>query len=323
MAEVGHEVRGPLVVIVGPTAVGKTSLAVELAEALGGVIVSADSRQVYRGMDIGTAKPTIEEQSRASHALIDVLDPAQRLSLAQYQDMAYEAIDAALEADRLPLLVGGTGQYVQAVVEGWRIPRVLPDPLLRLDLTGFAITYGAGALHNRLRQIDPDAAKSIDHRNVRRVARALEVYELSGERISDLQRKQMPPYDVLMIGLWRPREALYERIDQRIDVMLSEGLVDEVRRLLNDGLQWDYSALGSLGYRQLRGYFEGDESLEDATRAIKKETRRFVRQQDTWFRQDDPRITWFNLEQQGADEVIAFVRMQLMEAGWFTDRTSQ
>lgn len=323
MAEPGSETRGPLVVIVGPTAVGKTSLAIELAEAFDGAIISADSRQVYRRMDIGTAKPTPTEQSRAPHELIDVLEPDQRLSLAQYQDMAYRAIAAALAEGKLPLLVGGTGQYVQAVVEGWRIPRVPPAPLLRLDLTGFALAYGAGALHGRLRQVDPEAAVSIDHRNVRRVARALEVYELTGERISDLQRKQPPPYDVTLIGLWRPREALYARIDRRVDAMLAAGLVDEVRRLLDEGLPWDLSALSSLGYRQFRGYFAGTESLEDATRAIKKETRRFVRQQDTWFRRDDPRIAWFDLEQQGVGDVTSFVQARLGEGGWLTGRKAR
>lgn len=306
--------RLPLVVIVGPTAVGKTGLAVRLAQTFDGVIISADSRQVYREMDIGTAKPTPEEQAAAPHYLVDVLDPDEPLSLAEFQEMAYAAIDRAHAEGRLPLLVGGTGQYVRAVVEGWGIPRVPPHPALRADLAGFARVYGATTLHGWLGVVDPAAAESIDYRNVRRVVRALEVYLVSGTPISVAQERTPPPYDVLQIGLTRPRESLYARIDERIDHMMRAGLLEEVEGLLASGYGWDLPAMSSLGYRQFSDYLDGEATLGEAVQAIKRETRRFVRQQATWFREDDPAITWFDLDRAGFDEVREVVRRWLENA---------
>jgi len=295
--------RLPLVVIVGPTAVGKTGLAVRLAQDFDGVIISADSRQVYRERDMGTAKPTPEEQAAAPHYLIDILDPDEPLSLAEFQEMAYAAIDRAHAEGKLPLLVGGTGQYVRAVVEGWGIPRVPPHPELRADLTGFAHVYGATALHAWLGAVDPAAAESIDYRNVRRVVRALEVYLVSGTPISVVQERTPPPYDILQIGLTRPRESLYARIDERIDQMMRAGLLEEVRGLLARGYGWELPAMSSLGYRQFSAYLNGEATLDEAVQAIKRETRRFVRQQATWFREDDPSIRWFNLDETGYEEI--------------------
>jgi tRNA dimethylallyltransferase len=308
MGEGQGEAGPPLLVVVGPTAVGKTGIAVRLAEALDGRIISADSRQVYVGMDIGTAKPSAAEQARALHALVDILQPDERLTLAGYQDRAYEAIEAAHAAGRLPTLVGGTGQYVRAVVEGWGIPRVPPQPALRADLTGMAYVYGATALHAWLAEVDPAAAEAIDYRNVRRVVRALEVYLIAGQPISVLQERTPPPYRIMQIGLTRPRESLYRRIDERVDRMMAEGLVDEVRALLEAGYGWDLSSMSSLGYRQFAPYFEGEASLEEAAQAIKRETRRFVRQQATWFRPDDPAITWFDLDKVGFERILNVVR---------------
>ncbi len=308
MGEGQGEAHLPLLVVVGPTAVGKTGIAIRLAEALNGRIVSADSRQVYVGMDIGTAKPSPVEQGRARHALVDILQPDERLTLAEYQDMAYEAIEAAHAVGRLPILVGGTGQYVRAVVEGWGIPRVAPHPGLRADLTGMAYVYGATALHAWLAEVDPEAAQAIDYRNVRRVVRALEVYLVAGQPISVLQERHPPPYRILQIGLTRPRESLYRRIDARVDRMMAEGLVDEVRALLEADYGWDLSSMSSLGYRQFAPYFKGEASLEEAAGAIKRETRRFVRQQGTWFRLDDPAIQWFDLDEVGFEAILAAVR---------------
>jgi tRNA dimethylallyltransferase len=228
-----------LVVVVGPTAVGKTETAIALAEAFDGEIVSADSRQVYVGMDVGTAKPTSEELARARHHLVNYLSPDVRLGLAEYQAAAYAAIDDVLERGKLPLLVGGSGQYVMAVAEGWGVPRVPPDPALRLTLESYAGTYSSTALHARLAMLDPVAAGRLDYRNVRRVVRALEVCLLADEPISDLQRKSPPPYRVLWLGLTRPRPALYTRVDGRIDRMLEEGLVEEVKRLVEQGFDLD------------------------------------------------------------------------------------
>ena len=283
----------PLIAIVGPTAVGKTALSLRLAEALGGEIVSADSRQVYRGMDTGTAKATPEEQSRVPHHLIDVVDPDEALSLAQFQEMAYAAIEDILARGSIPFLVGGTGQYVMAVIEGWQIPRVAPDEALRRDLYLQAEKEGRHALHARLQALDPVAARQIDARNLRRVVRALEVCLVTGRPISEQRGKSPPPYRILMIGLEMPRAELYQRIDDRVDRMVEAGLEEEVRGLVVAGYGFDLPAMSGVGYGQYAPYLEGQTPLPDVVREIKRATRRFVRHQDNWFRRDDPRIHWF------------------------------
>jgi len=282
----------PLVVIVGPTAVGKTELAVCLAETVGGEIVSADSRQVYRGMDIGTAKATSEEQARAAHHLIDVADPDETLGLAQFQELAYAAIAEISARGRVPLLVGGTGQYVMAVVEGWKVPRVQPDEALRRDLYQQAEAEGADALHARLAALDPVAAGKIDARNVRRVVRALEVCLSTGAPISEQRGKSPPPYRLLMLGLRISRTELYRRIDERVERMMAAGLEDEVRGLVAAGYGFDLSSMSGVGYGQFAPYLAGEASLEDVVREIKRATRRFVRHQGTWLREGDARIHW-------------------------------
>ena len=289
----GSEAQSPLVVIVGPTAVGKTRLALRLAGELEAEVVSADSRQVYRGMDIGTDKPAAEERQRVPHHLVDIVDPDEKLTLARYQDMAYAAIEDVLARGRVPLLVGGTGLYIKSVVEGWSIPRVKPNEALRAELYREAEVKGEEALHARLRQVDPVAAEKIDPRNVRRVIRALEVYLETGKPISELQRRRPPPYRILQIGLTMDRAALYQRIDQRVDRMIERGLVEEVRGLVEQGYGRELPAMSGLGYRQIGCYLRGEISLEEAIRLIKRDTRRFVRQQYNWFRLDDERIHWF------------------------------
>jgi tRNA dimethylallyltransferase len=308
-------VKEPLVIVVGPTAVGKTEVGIAIAQALDGEIVSGDSRQVYVGMDVGTAKPTAGELALAPHHLIDFLSPDTRLGLAEYQVAAYAAIDAVLGRGKLPLLVGGSGQYVLAVAEGWGVPRVPPNPGLRLTLEAFAALYSPAALHARLASLDPVAAQNLDYRNVRRVVRALEVCLESGQRISDLQRKSPPPYHVLWLGLTRPRAALYARADARIDRMLSDGLVEEVERLLESGFGPDLPAMSALGYREIIEYLRGESTLDEAVARIRRETRRFIRQQATWFRADDPRIRWFDLEHVSASGIVDFVRAWLATAG--------
>jgi tRNA dimethylallyltransferase len=281
-----------LLAIVGPTASGKTSLGIELAEALGGEVISADSRQIYRYMDIGTAKATPEERARVPHHLVDIVEPDQVLTLAEYQALAYRTIADIVARGKLPMLVGGTGQYVSAVLEGWRIPEVPPQPALRAELEAEAARSGSESLHARLATLDPDAASRIDHRNVRRVIRALEVCIATGQPIRVLQRKEPPPYAVTRIGVTRPRPVLYERIDRRVDAMIEAGLVDEVRRLVEAGYGWDLPAMSGLGYRQLGQYFAGEVTLDEAVALIKRGTRRFTQQQYNWFRLDDPRIRW-------------------------------
>jgi tRNA dimethylallyltransferase len=293
----------PLLVIVGPTAVGKTALSLHLAETLAGEVVSADSRLFYRGMDIGTAKPTPEERARVPHHLIDIAEPDATVGLAEFQDLAYAAISDVHARGRRPLLVGGTGQYVRAVVEGWRIPRVGPDPALRAELRAQAEREGAVSLHAQLAQLDPEAARRIDSRNVRRVVRALEVCLLTGQPISQQQRKRPPPYRILQIGLTMERAALYVRADRRVEAMIATGLEDEVRRLVEAGYGWDLPAMSGLGYAQWRPYFEGRAKLEEVAVEIRRATRRFVRRQYNWFRLSDPAIRWFDAAKTTAEEI--------------------
>jgi len=300
-----------LVAVVGPTAVGKTALAVQLADELPVEIVSADSRQIYRHMDIGTAKPTPQERQHVRHHLLDIVDPDQPLTLAQYQELAYAAIGEIHQRKSVPLLVGGTGLYIRAVLEGLDIPHVTPDPELRQQLHKEAETQGYQALHDRLRELDPVAAERIDARNVRRVVRALEVCHALGRPISSVQKATPPPYRVLRIGLTMPRDALYQRIDERIERMLSAGLVEEVHSLVQRGFSYDLPAMSGLGYRQVGMYLRGEVTLEESVRLIKRHTRRLVRQQANWFRLDDPNIAWFDASQPVLDEILQQIRGSL------------
>ncbi len=275
----------PLVVaLVGPTAVGKTALSLELAEALNGEIVSADSRLVYRGMDIGTAKPTPEEQARVPHHLIDLIDPAGDYSLATYQAAAYAAINAIVARGRLPLLVGGTGQYVAAVLEGWQIPHVPPQVELRNTLLAQAERDGIAILHQQLAQIDPEAAAAIDPSNVRRVIRALEVFHVTGQPMSVLQTRQPPPYRMTTLDLERPRGELYARIDERVDAMIHSGLIAEVFGLIRSGYSWELPAMSSLGYREFARLWAGTAAAPACISQLKFNTHRFARKQGAWFR---------------------------------------
>ncbi|HKZ82273.1 MAG TPA: tRNA (adenosine(37)-N6)-dimethylallyltransferase MiaA [Anaerolineae bacterium] len=296
-----------LIVIVGPTAVGKTEAAIRLAERVGGEIVSADSRQVYRHMDIGTAKPSARQRTRVPHHLIDVVDPDEAFSLAQYQTAAHAAIDDIFRRGRQPLLVGGTGLYVKAVTEGLRIPAVPPNPELRAELETRAAQEGKLALHDELRRVDPAAAARIDPRNVRRTIRALEVYRLSGRRFSEPGIVRPPPYPIITIGLTMPRPDLYRRIDARVGEMIAAGLIEETRQL---ALQYDWSlpALSGLGYRQIGRFVRGECSLEDAIAAIKRDTRGFVRRQYNWFRLTDPRIRWLDARLEIDRDLLTIVR---------------
>lgn len=300
----------PLVAVVGPTAVGKSEVALTLAERFDGEIVSADSRQIYRGMNIGTAKPTLEERARVPHHLIDVTDPDRPLTLAEYQRMAYAAIDEIHRRGRLPFLVGGTGLYVWAVVEGWQIPPAPPSPELRRALEERAQREGPQALYEELLRLDPEAASFIDPRNVRRVIRALEVCYQTGKPFSSQRRKNPPPYRTLLIGLTRPRAELYRRIDERIDRMIAQGLVEEVRQLA-ERYPWDLPAMTGLGYRQIGAYLRGEIPLEEAIRQIQSATRDFVHHQYNWFRLSDPRIQWFDLSQTDVGAIEEWLRERL------------
>lgn len=285
--------RKPLLAIVGPTAVGKSALAAALALKLGGEVVNADSRQVYRGMEIGTAVPSPEERAAAPHHLYGVVTPDQGFSLARFLALATETIEDIQARRRLPILVGGTGQYVWALLEGWRAPAVPPDQRLRRELEAVAERDGPEALHQRLLAVDPEAASRIDPRNVRRTVRALEVHHATGVPFSRAGHRAPPPYRALVLGLTTSTRAeLHARIDARVDVMMAGGWLDEVRRLLERGLSTDLPALSSVGYRELARYLEGDVSLEEAVRRVKAGHRQMARRQHTWFKADDARIRW-------------------------------
>ncbi|MGC9521504.1 MAG: tRNA (adenosine(37)-N6)-dimethylallyltransferase MiaA [Anaerolineae bacterium] len=286
------ESRIPLIAIVGPTAIGKTALGVDIAERFGGEIVSADSRQFYRMMDIGTAKPTPEELRHAPHHLIDIADPDETVGLARFLRLARTAIADIHARGKLPLLVGGTGQYVRALLRGWRVPEVPPDEALRAELEEQGERDPEG-LWDRLMRIDPAAAEFIHPNNIRRVVRALEVSLKSGVPFSDLRRRIPPPYRVLKLGLTMDRAALYARADARVDAMMAAGLLQEVARLLQRGYDWDLPAMSGLGYGQFRPFFERKATLEEVVERIKLDTHDFIRRQYTWFRPSSPDIHWY------------------------------
>jgi tRNA dimethylallyltransferase len=293
-----------LVALLGPTAVGKTQVSIRLAEMLSGEIVSADSRLLYRGMDIGTAKPTAEERARVPHHLIDVTDPERPWSLATYRQAALKAIGDIHRRGWLPLIVGGTGMYLTAILEGWSPPPRAETADLRRQLFEFAEQHGSQALHTRLAKLDPTEAEKIDHRNVRRVVRALEIYHVAGVPPSQLKVKRAPPYRILRVGLTLPRTELYARIDARIEDMLMGGLVDEVRALLARGVPPKLPAMTAIGYRQIIDHLKGEISLEEAVKQIRRQTRQFVRRQANWFKNNDPQIHWFDARP-GVEQAIA------------------
>ena len=296
-----------LIAIVGPTGIGKSRLALHLARKFDGEIVGADSRQVFRLMDIGTAKPSPQDRARVRHHLIDIVEPDSDFSLAHYQALAFGAISDIQKRHKLPILVGGSGLYVKAVLEGWQLPEAKPDPELRRRLEKQAADTGSESLYQELLKIDPAAAQKIDPRNVRRVIRALEVHHQANETFSLLQDKKVLPYRTLMVGLTAERKELYHRIDKRVDEMIGQGLVAEVEKLVDLGYDFNLPALSSIGYKQIAMFLRGEINLEDAIQRVKFETHRFVRHQYAWFRLDDKRIHWFDIAQVQETEIEALV----------------
>ncbi|HET7009771.1 MAG TPA: tRNA (adenosine(37)-N6)-dimethylallyltransferase MiaA [Anaerolineales bacterium] len=306
-------VAGTVVALLGPTGVGKTDLAIALARELDGEVVSVDSRLLYRGMDIGTAKPAPAQRADVPHHLIDVADPDETWSLGQFREAVHRVVDEVLERQRLPILAGGTGQYMVATLEGWDPPAHPPDPVLRQELAAFAEAHGAKALHDRLRERDPSAAARIDPRNVRRVIRALELAASGVSR--DRNELRSPAFDAIRVGLRLPRPELYARLDRRIDRMLAEGLVEEVRGLLAQGYSTDLPSMSAIGYRQIAAHLRGESTLEEAVARIRQATRRFVRHQANWFREDDPRIRWFEPRPGYEADVMSWIRHRLGRSG--------
>jgi tRNA dimethylallyltransferase len=294
----------PLIAVVGPTAVGKTALSIRLAQRFNGEIISADSRLFYKGMDIGTAKPSLAEMNLVPHHMIDVAEPDDVWSLALYLPKVTNLIGMIHDQGKIPFLVGGTGQYIKAVVEGWDLPEIKPDPSIRQALTDWAGDIGVDGLRSRLELIDPEAAADIDGPNLRRMIRAFEVIFTSGHKFSAQKTKSGSQYRVLQIGLSRPREELYKRIDLRIDQMIENGLIDEVQTLLDLGYDPDSSSLSAIGYKQIADYLYGLIPLEEAIRQIRSKTRKYVRQQANWFQKDDPAIRWFEITIDTDEQII-------------------
>lgn len=288
-----NEPRRPIVVfIIGPTASGKTELAVRLAGRFAMEVISADSRQVYRRLDIATAKPDRRQQGFVKHWLIDIIEPSEDYNVALYQREANECIRTIQGAAKLPVVVGGSGMYLRALTEGYKFPAVPPQSSMRMELERRALAVGAPALHHELAEVDPDAAKSIHPHNLRRVIRALEVYRTTGRPFSELGRTTGPAFLPLIVGLHFERDALYRRIDLRVDRQVEAGLVEETRRLIQERIDLEKPAFSSLGYREIASYLRGDCSLEDAVQRIKFAVHRYARQQLTWFRRWPGDVTW-------------------------------
>lgn len=283
-----------MVTIVGPTATGKTRLAISLACRFNGEIINADSRQVYRYMDIGTAKPTPAEQQQAPHHLLDLLSPDQSFGLGAFLSLARTTIKEVQERGCLPMVVGGTGQYIWALLEGWEVPAAPPDPDFRKAKEQEAAQGGAIALYRELQEIDPQRAGELDPRNVRRVIRALEIYHTTQRKPSEYCKKAAPGLDSLIIGLTMGRNELYLRIDERVDQMMKAGLLDEVRHLASIGFQLGSGPLDSPGYRELGQYLAGEITLDEAVQRTKYQTHHLARRQYTWFKLNDPRIHWLD-----------------------------
>lgn len=285
-----------LLILTGPTAVGKTALSIGLAKALNGEIISADSMQVYRHMDIGTAKITKEEMQGITHYLIDILEPTESFNVAIFQEKCKEAMDEINSKGKLPIIVGGTGFYIQSVLYDIDFSKTEIDAAYRKELEQFVKEYGEWALHKRLKEIDPASAEAIHPNNVKRVIRAMEYYRQTGERISEhneAQKRKESPFDFLYYVLNLPRETLYERIDARVDMMKEQGLVEEVENLLAMGCTPDMVSMQGLGYKEIIDAIEGRDSLEHAFERVKQETRHFAKRQLTWFRREKD-VTWLD-----------------------------
>ena len=284
--------KPPVLFIVGPTASGKTDAALLLARRIPIEVINADSRQVYRHLSIGAAKPTAEQRAVCPHHLFDAADPGEPFNLAAYLDLARAAVDAVLQRGRLPVVVGGAGQYVWALAEGWRAPRVPAQPELRERLERQARTDGPEALHESLRRVDPASAEAIHPRNVRRVARALEVFHATGLPFSAQRAKAEPPFEPLLAGLWRSRADLRRRVDARIDRMMADGWLDEVAALIAMGYSPESPAFSSAGYRGLAAHLAGELALDEAVNRARAAHHALLRRQAAWFRLNDTRIDW-------------------------------
>jgi tRNA dimethylallyltransferase len=300
-----------MIAIVGPTAVGKSELALHLAQYFPLEIISADSCQVYRYMDIGTNKPSLAERASVPHHVIDIVKPDEDFSLVMYHQLAIEALKAIQQKGKLPLLVGGSGLYVWSLVEGWKIPQVPPDQKLRRQLESRAGQEDSQSLYRELQDIDSVAAAKINPSNIRRIIRALEIYHATGQPPSQLQRKEVPGFSTLVIGLTRDRSELYRKIDGRVDKMIQRGLVEEVEQLLKKGYSPSLPSMSGIGYKQIGQFLRGEMTLPEAIDKIKYETHRLARHQYAWFRLSDSRIRWFDTSEAEAEASSDFIGVAL------------
>lgn len=306
--------KKPLIVLTGPTAVGKTSLSISLAKAVNGEIISADSMQVYKKMDIGSAKIRKEEMQGIRHFLVDVLEPEEEFHIVKFQQMAKDAMEEIWSEGKIPILVGGTGFYIQAVTRDIDFTQAQQEDAYRRELEELVAQKGAEYLHERLREVDPASAQAIHANNVKRVIRALEFYHQNGTPISahnEEQKQQTSPYDLAYFVLNAPRDILYERIDKRVDQMLEDGLVGEVEDLKKEGCHRGMVSMQGLGYKEILAYLEGEYPLEEAVRILKRDTRHFAKRQLTWFRRESD-VIWVNKEEFNWNEKEILEYMLLM-----------
>lgn len=296
--------KRPVILIVGPTGVGKTSLSIELAKQINGEIISADSRYLYRGMNIGTAKPTEQELKSVRHHMINVTEPDKTWSLPQFLEETLQLIAEIHGRGSIPVIVGGTGQYIRALTEGWRMPEFEPNTRLRSILTAWGKEIGALDLHRKLAINDAEAANFIDPTNMRRTIRALEVIFSTGKRFSELRTKEGPAHNYWIIGLTMERPKLYQLVDKRIDAMISQGLLDEVKALLSRGYDANLPAMSAIGYREMIQHIHGEIDIEYAKALMRKNTRQLIRRQANWFKQTDPSINWYEADPEIGDRII-------------------
>lgn len=298
--------KTPLVILTGPTAVGKTALSIELARVIKGSVISADSMQIYRGMDVGTAKVTMEEMQEIPHYGIDIMDASEDYDVTRFVSMAKEAVEEICADGRIPMIVGGTGFYIQALLYDIDFQEEEADPLLRRKLSDIAEQNGKEALHEMLYGVDPESAGSIPAGNVKRVIRALEYYQHTGEKFSDYndrQRQKESPYDFSYFVLTDDRQKLYDRINHRVDLMMEMGIIDEARRLFELDPRGEHTAAKAIGYREFYPYFRGECSLEEVVTKIKLNSRHFAKRQLTWFRRERD-VQWFDRREYDDDRKI-------------------
>lgn len=302
-----HKLKKPVIFVVGPTASGKTDLAIQIARHLKSEIISADSKYFYKGMNIGTAKPSANNLSEIVHHMIDIAEPDEPVSVAVYKNEVEKIIDTLHTQEKIPIVVGGTGQYIHAILHNWKMPAIEPDLRLRKVMEDYADYHGKRKLYDFLAKVDPQGAKLIDYRNVRRTIRAIEVVLKTGHRFSKQRLQEQSPYSRKIIGLHWQREELYSRIDQRIAEMIAQGLISEVITLLSKGYSIEMPAMSAIGYREIAHFVLGETSLQEAIVLMKRNSRQYVRRQANWFKVNDPDIRWFDGKVINLEDILLYL----------------